>query len=117
VPHPRRHPDALFMRVDRALTIDHASGQARLIARGEDWSGELAAWRDGVLAALARLGEAPSIRTPPNARSGSVGAAAVRWRYSDADYEARIRACQQAIADGDAYVLCLTTEVAVDGRF
>src|SRR5690606_13003153 len=55
-PHPRRHPDALFMRIDRALTIDHASGQARLIARGEDWSGELAAWRDGVLAALARLG-------------------------------------------------------------
>ncbi|HWL59932.1 MAG TPA: aminodeoxychorismate synthase component I [Microbacteriaceae bacterium] len=111
-PHPRRHPEALFMRVDRALAIDHATGQARLMARGHEWAGELATWRDGVLAAIAGAGAA----FLPDARNAPVDAV-VRWRHSDADYAARIRACQQAIADGDAYVLCLTTEVSVDGDF
>jgi len=115
-PHPRRYPEALFMRVDRALAIDHGTGEARLLARGSEWSGELAEWRDGVLAAIDRVrAEAGAGRAflPTPARDD----APMRWRYSDADYEARIRACQQAIADGDAYVLCLTTEVAVDGDF
>ena len=115
-PHPRRYPEALFMRVDRALAIDHVSGTARLMARGEAWTGELAEWRDGMLAAIAAQGgPAPAAATNADLAPGASGAA--RWRHSDADYEARIRACKQAIADGDAYVLCLTTEVAVDGDF
>jgi len=127
-PYPRRYPDALFMRVDRALAVDEASGAARLIARGPDWSGELAEWRDATLATLAALpspdGAAPAGRARPATigSGGDPGPAdapdpVVRWRYSDEEYGAMIRAAKHAIADGDAYVLCLTTEATVDGAF
>ncbi len=117
-PHSRRHPEALFMRVDRALAVDHVTGQARLMARGDDWTGELAAWRDAMLESIASTQSSGAfLPDATNARDAAAAPSPVRWRYSDADYEARIRACQQAIADGDAYVLCLTTEVAVDGEF
>ena len=152
---PRRYPDALFMRVDRALAVDHATGRARLLARGRDWSGELGRWRDRVLETLDALaGPRPDLRPDPRTdprpdaatvhlrRSGAVedaeqsqvhrataaaaaGAGAgehagehvVRWAYPDAEYLGMIRACQRAIAEGDAYVLCLTTEARVDGAF
>ena len=139
---PRRYPDALFMRVDRALAVDHATGRARLIARGAAWEGELAVWRDGVLAVLDALRLAPLAQGPAEAPAGgspsstaggspseSLGGplseAAGRvegpppptWAYPDADYLAMIRECQDAIAEGDAYVLCLTTEARVAGEF
>ena len=133
-PLPRRYPDALFMRVDRALAVEHGTGEARLLARGTDWTGELAAWRDATLAALASLPfPRPAAETVENRHDDASGAPAVsesdvlgvrggagevvRWRYTDDEYAAMIRACKQAIADGDAYVLCLTTEATVDGAF
>ncbi|OJX63861.1 MAG: aminodeoxychorismate synthase, component I [Micrococcales bacterium 73-13] len=106
---PRRYPDALFLRVDRALAIDHATGRARLLARGRGWDGELAAWRDRALSLLAA---APEPQGPEPAAGERV-----RWAYSDAEYLAMIRECQHAIAEGDAYVLCLTTEARIDGAF
>jgi len=131
---PRRYPDALFMRVDRALAVDHATGRARLLARGREWAGELAQWRDRVLARLAALRLAPlaqGAETPPSrslseaARYRSLSEAGGRvegphplaWAYSDAEYLSMIRECQHAIAEGDAYVLCLTTEARIDGAF
>ena len=132
---PRRYPDALFMRVDRALAVDHATGRARLLARGRAWEGELAQWRDGVLAQLAGVGrglEAPlgasSISETAVAPAGSgrslseaagrvEGTHPLEWAYSDEHYLRMIRECQHAIAEGDAYVLCLTTEARVAGEF
>ena len=108
--HARRYPDAAFLRADRCLAIDDTTGEATLLARGVDWDGELAEWRDATLDALAtptRLAPAP----PP----GDVPSAA--WRYSDEAYLGMIRACKAAIEDGDAYQLCLTTEASVDGAF
>ncbi len=115
---PRRYPDALFMRVDRALAVDQGTGRARLLARGTSWTGELADWRDRVLAVLTDLsgGSLPSRRQftmPPESQT----AAEPRWAYADDEYLGMIRECQRAIAEGDAYVLCLTTEVRVDGAF
>jgi len=110
--YARRYPDAAFMMIDRALSIDHSTGRAQLIARGRAWDGELAAWRDATLATLAELdsqvGELPELE--PRELD-------VRWRYPDAEYLAMIRSCKHSIADGDAYVLCLTTEATVAGRF
>jgi anthranilate/para-aminobenzoate synthase component I len=38
------------------------------------------------------------------------------WRHDDDDYLRMVRACQDAIVRGDAYVLCLTNEVRIPGK-
>ena len=104
-----RYPDAVLMRVDRALVIDHGDdGRAWLLALGTDWDDELAAWRDGMLAVIASATPAPSV--PPPLRDTTA-----TWAASDAEYLQRIRLAKHAIADGDAYQLCLTTEADVPG--
>jgi len=115
---PRRYPDAVLLRVDRCLAVDQADGRARLLARGTAWEGELAAWRDGVIEELRLASARPSETTaaPVTGDPEDVGGR-VRWSYPDDEYLAMIRACQHAIADGDAYVLCLTTQAEVDGAF
>jgi len=107
---PRRYPDALFLRVDRALAVDHATGRARLLARGAGWEGELASWRDRVLMVLATLTALPE--PGPGAMPD-----ALDWAYSDEEYLGMIARCQRAITDGDAYVLCLTTEARAPGTY
>ena len=104
----RRYPDAMLMRVDRALVIEHGAGdRGWLLARGVTWDGELAAWRDGMLEAIAGAAT-PALPQPADATVAV-------WTTSDADYLDRIRLAKHAIADGDAYQLCLTTEVEVAG--
>ena len=39
------------------------------------------------------------------------------WHETDAQYLANIAACQDAIREGEAYQLCLTTEAEIDGAF
>ncbi|WP_244301055.1 anthranilate synthase component I family protein [Leucobacter insecticola] len=40
-----------------------------------------------------------------------------QWRHSDAEYCARVAEGKSAIADGDAYVLCLTDTATMRGHF
>jgi anthranilate synthase component 1 len=106
-----RYPDALFMFVDRCISFDHDSQIIELIALGDAWGGELAEWRDSVLEAItAELAVLPNSRAQVPARPDT----AVSWRYSDSEYLAMIESCQEAIVEGDAYQLCLTTEAAID---
>ena len=46
--------------------------------------------------------------------SGTTGRP-LRWLDDDATYLEHIRACQEAIREGEAYQLCLTTRVEVPG--
>lgn len=96
-----RYPKAAFLSVDRALAFDHARREVTLLAL-DDVTG----YRDRVLAALAAPSD--SRRAPEPSRSTA------RWAYTDDEYLAMIAACQAAIVEGDAYQLCLTTEVSVD---
>jgi len=100
-----RYPDAAFLAVDRALVFDHGSRTVSLVALGENWSGELGEWRDATLAALAGA-------TVP--RAGNPEPSSASWAYTDDEYLAMIRACQESIRAGDAYQLCLTTEATLD---
>ncbi|MBX3094978.1 MAG: aminodeoxychorismate synthase component I [Cryobacterium sp.] len=108
-----KHPDAALAWVDRAIAFDHTAGIVRLLALGESWSGELAGWRETTSAALdrlpARLDRAPGA-TP-------VHDAGVEWADTDDEYVAKVRACQKAIREGDAYQLCLTTQARVTGSW
>jgi para-aminobenzoate synthetase component 1 len=103
-----RHPEAAFLRVDRALVIDVESGRADLLALGDRWAGDLAAWRDDLAARLA---------DPPPPTAGLPSAAEVRWRDDEATYLENVRACLNAIREGETYQICLTTMAEVDGSF
>lgn len=103
-----RHPESAFLRVDRALAIDVEAGTADLLALGDEWSGELAEWRDDLVARLAA--PPPSAPTVPSD-------APVRWRDDETTYLANVRACLDAIREGETYQICLTTMAEVEGSF
>ena len=113
-----QHPDAALAWVDRAIAFDHAAGTMRLLALGKAWAGELGQWRDAMLASLRRIESGPArveqSRRPSTARGA---ATSIEWADSDEEYVAKVRACQEAIRDGDAYQLCLTTRVSVTGSW
>lgn len=100
-----RHPDASLLFIDRAVLFDHRAHTISLIAIGTGWhTPHLAAWRDRTEKAL---------REEPSARERRTEKAQATWRTSDSDYLKQIAECQRHIADGNAYQLCLTTEVSV----
>ncbi len=103
-----RHPESAFLRVDRALAIDVEAGTADLLALGDEWTGELAAWRDDLERRLAE---------PPPPLDAVPSEARVRWRDDEATYLANVRACLDAIREGETYQICLTTQAEVDGSF
>ncbi|WP_116411162.1 anthranilate synthase component I family protein [Subtercola boreus] len=128
------HPDAAFLRVDRLVAV-HSDGRAELVAAGERWEGELEQWRlrtiqlleagvtgdgadradagsaDAELAAAVERATAP----PPDPLREAHLPLEIIWRDTDAEYLAKIDACQSAIRAGDAYVLNLTTEITARG--
>ena len=108
-----RHPESAFLRVDRALAIDVEAGTADLLALGETWTGELADWRDGLEHRLAD----PPPAAPRAAPLSRPIDAEVRWRDDEASYVANVRACLDAIREGESYQICLTTMAEVDGSF
>jgi len=104
------YPDAAFLYLDRAIEFDHATREATLIALGEAWVGELLDWREATEAALNPPRALPQAEGPKS----SDRPPRASWRHTDADYLAMIASAQASIAAGDAYLLCLTTEVSVD---
>ena len=119
------HPDAALMFVDRAIAFDHAARRVTLIAIGDEWTADLQSWRASVEHALSRRlplssplvhgsgRSAPAHSDEDRAQKAESGAPEVEWAYTDAEYLSMIGSCQKAIAEGDAYQLCLTTEARV----
>lgn len=94
------------MLVERLVAIDHETSLPTLYALGSGWTGDVAQWREGVIEALKGLTPlaAPVLpHRPP-----------VRWRDSTGDYRQIIHRAQGAIRDGDAYQVCVTTQLEVD---
>ncbi|WP_066043004.1 anthranilate synthase component I family protein [Herbiconiux solani] len=121
---------AAFLRVDRAVAVA-PDGRMLLVAQGEGWDGALGQWRDLVLERLGNSGGADAdtdTDTDTDAGAGAGAGAQAEpapaspprasdpvWRDDRDAYLAKVRACQESIRRGDAYVLNLTTEVVVDG--
>lgn len=106
-----RYPRAAFLTVERALAFDHARHEVTLLAL-DDIDG----YRSEVVAALdspGSLQRIPASAHRPYPQRASTYSASAHWAYTDDEYLAMIRECQAAIVEGDAYQLCLTTEVAV----
>ncbi|GAA1734937.1 anthranilate synthase component I family protein [Microcella frigidaquae] len=114
MPAPAVAPEhrAAWLLVDRGVLFDHATGEARLIAldpSGRGWQGELAAWRQRMLALAARASDASP---PPVAEPPALGP--LVDRDDDAHYARMVARCQEFIREGEAYQLCLTTQTAVE---
>lgn len=106
-PQPGDPPALALLRGDPVVEVDHARRSLRLVAsRGREAEHARLAARLAALAAAR-----PPAPQPPEP------ATAVRWRHSAEHYTALIERCQDAIRAGDAYQLCLTNEIVVEGRF
>ena len=102
---------ASWLAVDRGLVLDHETGSLELVAldaAGTGWIGELADWRGRMLAVVdgARRASAPPPVDPAQRTA--------RWRDDDAQYAELVRRCQEAIREGEAYQLCLTSAATVE---
>jgi para-aminobenzoate synthetase component I len=126
VPRTQRspYPDGAFLYLDRAIEFDHETREITLLALDDDVT-----WRAEITERLFAGGPSTSSGTEHEHGPEPVavperipvpelveGSAAV-WRDPDDVYLAKIRECQARIAAGDAYLLCLTNEVSIEGTF
>jgi anthranilate synthase component 1 len=125
-----RYPDAAFLFAERAIVFDHAARSVTLVAFGDAWSGELATWKDEMGRMMSELGRggvrdagACARATHQRVESSTlVNDAAPGPRpnpelaYTDREYLTMIEECQSSIRAGDAYQLCLTTQVTLDAH-
>ncbi|WP_328537693.1 aminodeoxychorismate synthase component I [Streptomyces sp. NBC_00344] len=115
--HRSEDPDATMVFADRALVLDHATGTSYLLALAEPGAGrgterEAREWLTaaaGRLAALAGVScEPPADRVAP--------VAGIRLRHERDDYLKLIATCQDEIAAGETYEVCLTNMAEVNAR-
>ncbi len=96
-----RYPDAGLLYVERGLYFDHDRGTVEFIGVGDGFD----EWADSVVEVLETSVPVAPVASRP---------AEATWRYTPDEYLAMIRACQAAIAEGEAYQLCLTNEATLD---
>ena len=97
-------PAAMFLLVDRGIVMDPARHLLTAVVAAD------AADAEQWLATTAALASSSAVPT----RSEPVGAGRATWRLDRDAYLDRVARCQQAIVRGDAYQLCLTTNIDVD---
>ncbi|KAI0199387.1 aminodeoxychorismate synthase [Astrocystis sublimbata] len=124
----RRHDraDLSFAWVTKSIVIDHLEGTLRiqqLCASEQDsqhWLGTIAdkltrspTWSDAIPAA-SNIRQNEEL-TPPHTPTSGTGLATKPMICvpEAAEYEAKVRACQDSIAAGDSYELCLTDQTLV----
>ncbi len=107
-----RHPESAMLRVDRLVAVDHAARSVELICAGGLEEKTSLEWLAHTEDALLRASADP----PPLRPAGGEDPRRAHWRDDAATYRAEIADCLDAITDGDAYQLCLTTEVTIDAR-
>ncbi|MBG6238250.1 anthranilate/para-aminobenzoate synthase component I [Mycetocola sp. CAN_C7] len=109
--HPSRYPDAAFIRPARMLVFDHAARTVTALETAHSSPGPSVSRPFGWLSALAGLPD------PDDGAARLPEKHVARWRHSPTDYATLIDEAQAEIRAGNAYQLCLTNEVVVDGEF
>ncbi|MFM9557384.1 aminodeoxychorismate synthase component I [Streptomyces caniscabiei] len=103
--HQSAEPDATMLFADRAVAFDHHTGTTHLLALAEDGATSAATtWLDTTTARLTRL--AGRELAPAPAAPGRP--APITLRHDRDAYLELIRRCQEQIAAGESYEICLT---------
>ncbi|KAI1390939.1 para-aminobenzoate synthase [Hypoxylon trugodes] len=117
-------PDLCFAWVTKSIAIDHTKGTIRIQhlfpseSEGKTWADSVAVklsnspiWSDGLRANFAKRARLSQLTPPPTPQFASSKA---NINAPDADeYEAKVRKCQDFIASGDSYELCLTDQTHI----
>lgn len=103
--HSSRYPDAAFVSPQRMLVFDHAQRTVTAVEIGDHSTSVSFDWLDN----LDRVPHEPHVSLPSNNPP--------RWRHDRAAYGDLIQRAQDHIRAGNAYQLCVTNEVLVDGEF
>ncbi|WP_086735152.1 aminodeoxychorismate synthase component I [Streptomyces glaucescens] len=109
--HRSDDPDATMVFADRALVLDHATGTTHLLALAEeDDEAAARAWLDRTARRLGALAGAvlPAPEQP-------VPTGEIRLRHDRDAYLRLIAECQEQIAAGETYEVCLTNMAEADG--
>ena len=105
--HRSPQPDAMLLFADRLIAYDHAADEAHVVCLTEAASrGEAVAWAEQTAQRLRSLRAAPA-PVPPDPGGRTVFSLA---RAAD-DYLRDIEACEEYLAAGESYELCLTNEL------
>ncbi|KAI1449696.1 para-aminobenzoate synthase [Annulohypoxylon stygium] len=117
-------PDLCFAWVTKSIVIDHTKGVMRLQylspseSDGRKWADNVAeklrsspAWSDGLRVDFNKRAQLSQLTPPPTPNSPFTKASI---QVPDADeYESKVRTCQDYIASGDSYELCLTDQTHI----
>jgi para-aminobenzoate synthetase len=126
VTSPRGHqrPDLCFAWITRSVVIDHLEGTLRIqhlhpsVPEAKEWVGSIASalqasslWTDGLRVNDTKLRGTKDF-TPPITPTGPSEPPTIVTPESR-EYEAKVRHCQELIAAGDSYELCLTDQTTI----
>ncbi|WP_199578503.1 aminodeoxychorismate synthase component I, partial [Streptomyces sp. CRB46] len=110
--HRSPDPDAVLVFADRALVLDHRTDTGYLLALAEDGDEDAArSWLAEAAASLHGIAGRPPAPCPP---VPECTAGPVELRHDRDAYLKMIDVCQQEIAAGETYEVCLTNMAEVD---
>lgn len=107
--HSGRYPDALWLRVERFVAVDHLERRVFLTATCEAHESEAAArWLDAQARRITELAPAP-----PAPLGESTQPLRLEWDKTRTEYLSNIAKCKRAIVDGESYEICLTNQLTI----
>ncbi|KAK3308640.1 ADC synthase [Chaetomium strumarium] len=113
-PRAHRRPDVFLAWVHKSIVVDHELGlihvqhlSARRGDKRENWVGKTA----DKLRSLHRPRRRPSSNSPEKTRRPSMSASVQPPQTKE--YEAKVKTCQEYIAAGESYELCLTDQTTL----
>ena len=114
--HRAPTPDAVWLRVNRFVAVDHVEGRTYVVAvAGEGESGAALSWADRTAARLAGLpdaghdaGTVTGVTTSPVPARPDVARMLARPRER---YLADVEECRRQLRAGESYEICLTNSV------
>ncbi|KAI8961583.1 para-aminobenzoate synthase [Daldinia sp. FL1419] len=122
----RRHnrPDLCFAWVTKSIVIDHTKGILRIQhllptdSNENQWTDSIVGklsnsqtWSDGLRADFSKRTQLSQL-TPPSTPDSIFAKAQIQVPDAD-EYESKVRQCQDFIASGDSYELCLTDQTHI----
>lgn len=108
--HRAQTPDAVWLRADRFIAIDHLEGHTYVVAVAEPAADDEArSWVQDTVSALGRL---PEPASDEDVLVAAEGLDVARWLVRPREqYLADIAECQRQLHAGESYEICLTNNL------